>query len=80
MRTETNLVPCFLLIVVQRVQVPDARRMKELVINIGVTGTVPAVSTHTAHLICRENTTQSYIRQIVYFMRKEKNPLKVNAR
>lgn len=51
--TETDLVSRFLLIIFQRVQVHDAGRLKELIIDISVTRTVPTVSTHTAHFICR---------------------------
>lgn len=52
--TETDLVPSFLLIVVQRVQVCYAGCLKELIISVSVIGTMPTVSTHTAHFICRE--------------------------
>lgn len=51
---ETDLVPTFLLIVVQRVQVCDAGRLEELVVSVCVMGTVPTVSTNTAHFFCRE--------------------------
>lgn len=51
---ETDLVPSFLLIVVQRVQVCYAGCLKELIISVSVIGTMPTVSTHTAHFICRE--------------------------
>lgn len=52
--TKTDFVPSFLLIVVQRVQVSYAGCLKELVISITVTGTMPTVSAHTAHFICKE--------------------------
>lgn len=52
--TETDLVPSFLLIAVQRVQVCYAGCLKEVIISVSVIGTMPTVSTHTAHFICRE--------------------------
>lgn len=52
--TETDLVPQFLFILVQRVQVCHAGCLKELIISISVTGTVPTISAEAAHFFCRE--------------------------
>jgi len=72
--TETDLVPRFLLIVFQGVQVCNGGCVKELFINISVNGTVSTISTHTDHFICRGTSNKGKLHQVFHKRHAEKFP------
>lgn len=62
---ETDLIPCLLLIGVQRVMIHHVGRMKELIISISVAGTVPTICTDTAHFFCREAKEKAVLHKCI---------------